>query len=93
MRVVVTGAAGFIGSHTAEALLAGGHEVVGIDNFNDYYDPRIKRRNLAALEAAGIHAFHEEDTASENIAACLEGADAIIHFAALGSIRTAWGSA
>ena len=50
MRYVVTGAAGFIGSHLAEALLAAGHEVVGIDSFTDYYDPAVKERNASGLD-------------------------------------------
>jgi len=49
MKILVTGAAGFIGSHLAAALLARGDTVVGLDNFNDYYDPRLKRANVTAL--------------------------------------------
>ena len=49
MNIVVTGAAGFIGSHLSEALCASGHNVVGIDCITDYYDPKEKQRNLAAL--------------------------------------------
>ena len=49
MRYLVTGAAGFIGSHLAEALAASGHQVVGVDSFNDYYDPARKRENAAGL--------------------------------------------
>jgi len=49
VRYVVTGAAGFIGSHLAEALQAAGHEVVGIDSFTDYYDPALKERNVLGL--------------------------------------------
>jgi UDP-glucuronate 4-epimerase len=47
MRILVTGAAGFIGSHLVDRLLAAGHQVLGIDNFNDFYDPAIKARNIA----------------------------------------------
>ena len=47
MRYVVTGAAGFIGSHLSEALIAGGDEVVGIDCFTDYYDPALEARERA----------------------------------------------
>ncbi len=51
MRILVTGAAGFIGSHVCERLLADGHAVLGVDNFNAFYDPVIKARNIAAAEA------------------------------------------
>src|ERR1700757_1278293 len=54
MRYAVTGAAGFIGSHLAEALIAGGHEVVGIDCFSDYYDPALKEENARGLEVLRI---------------------------------------
>jgi len=50
MKILVTGAAGFIGMHVCEALLAGGHEVVGLDNFNDYYDVQLKRDRMARLK-------------------------------------------
>lgn len=50
MTVLLTGAAGFIGYHTAKRLLANGTDVVGLDNFNDYYDPALKRARLASLE-------------------------------------------
>jgi UDP-glucuronate 4-epimerase len=50
VRYVVTGAAGFIGSHLAEALIGAGHEVVGIDSFTDYYDPALKERNASGLD-------------------------------------------
>jgi UDP-glucuronate 4-epimerase len=56
MRVLVTGAAGFIGSHLAERLLADGHSVWGLDNFDPYYDEAIKRRNLeTALRSPRMH--------------------------------------
>ena len=50
MRILLTGAAGFIGFHTAKALLARGDEVVGLDSINDYYSPRLKQARLAQLE-------------------------------------------
>src|SRR3954447_15772653 len=53
MRYAVTGAAGFIGSHLAEALLAAGHDVAGIDSFTDYYDPALKEENARGLAARG----------------------------------------
>ena len=49
MRILVTGGAGFIGSHLAEKLLAVGHEVVILDDFNDFYDPQIKHANIAGF--------------------------------------------
>ena len=52
MKILVTGGAGFIGSHVAARFLRDGHEVSLVDDFNDYYDPRIKRANIAALGGA-----------------------------------------
>jgi nucleoside-diphosphate-sugar epimerase len=53
VRALVTGAAGFIGSHLVKALLAGDVAVVGVDDFTDYYDPELKRRNIAGIESDG----------------------------------------
>jgi len=61
MKILVTGTAGFIGSHLARALLADGHEVVGIDNFNDYYDVQLKRDRHAALDALDGYTGIEAD--------------------------------
>jgi GDP-D-mannose dehydratase len=60
-RILITGAAGFIGSSLTDALLARGDEVVGIDNFNDYYAPRIKRANLNSAMSSGRFRMHETD--------------------------------
>jgi len=51
INILVTGCAGFIGSHIVERLLGCGHDVIGIDNFDSYYDPQIKRRNIAPFIA------------------------------------------
>ena len=91
MRVLLTGAAGFIGSHTAEALLARGDEVVGFDNFNAFYDPAIKRRNAAALGALRGFSMVEGDLCDEPALDALfarERFDAVIHLAAWAGVRT-----
>ena len=66
MKVLVTGAAGFIGSHTARRLLDRGDEVVGIDNLNDYYDVALKRARLARLQGSLGFAFEKVDVADRN---------------------------
>ena len=65
MKILVTGTAGFIGFHTARALLARGHEVVGVDNFNPYYDVRLKRARHAQLEASAGYTGVEMDLAPD----------------------------
>ena len=91
-RILVTGAAGFIGSHTAHALLSRGDAVVGIDNLNDYYDPKKKRANLKILgdHAAKSFKFYEGDIRDRPLLERLFGdhkIDAIIHLAALAGVR------
>ncbi len=89
MRILVTGAAGFIGSHVAEALLARGDAVAGLDNFNDYYSPARKRANVAPLLAHPRFTLHEADVrdadAMERI--CAAGCDVVVHLAALANVR------
>jgi UDP-glucuronate 4-epimerase len=60
VRYVVTGAAGFIGSHLAEALRSAGHEVLGIDCFTDYYDPAVKERNASRLDVRRLDLARDE---------------------------------
>ncbi len=80
MRYAVTGAAGFIGSHLAEALQGAGHEVVGIDSFTDYYDPAIKERNARALNVRRLDlAEGELDFA---------GFDGVFHLAGQPGVRS-----
>jgi nucleoside-diphosphate-sugar epimerase len=81
MKIVVTGAAGFIGSHWAEKLAREGHEVVGIDNINDYYDPALKERNAAEVTAAGAR-IERLDLAEADLSAVLAGTGFIYHLAA-----------
>ena len=63
MRILVTGAAGFIGARLSERLLARGDEVIGIDNLNDYYDPTLKEARLARLTPHPKFEFHRLDIA------------------------------
>ena len=90
MRVLVTGAAGFIGSHVAEALLTRGDTVAGIDNFNAYYSPARKRANAALLAGYPAFTMHEADfrdeAAMQRIVA--EGRfDAVAHIGAMANVR------
>lgn len=88
MRVVVTGAAGFIGSHLCERLVADGHAVVGVDNFDDFYDPRRKIENLARLSEAPGFSLHEVDIRSRaSLDPVLAKADAVVHLAARAGVR------
>jgi len=90
-RSIVTGVAGFIGSHLAEHLVALGHEVVGIDCFTPYYDPAIKRGNVAALLAAPRFWLVDADLATANLGPLLAGADYVFHQAAQAGVRASWG--
>jgi UDP-glucuronate 4-epimerase len=90
MKILVTGAAGFIGSHTAERLLTEGHQVTGLDNFDPYYDPAVKRRNIAAAQANEHYRFVEGDfTSAELLDRLLPegGFDAVVHLAAQAGVR------
>ena len=88
MRVLVTGGAGFIGSHLVEKLLAGGHEVVILDDFNDFYDPQIKHANIAGL-ARDVTVYHVDLRDSESVRNLFhrEKVDAIAHLAARAGVR------
>ena len=93
MRVLVTGAAGFIGAALSEALLARGDEVIGIDDLNDYYDPALKRARLSRLrdgEGGDRFTFHHLNFAdSVALTIALEGSDfdAIAHLGAQAGVR------
>jgi UDP-glucuronate 4-epimerase len=90
MRILVTGAAGFIGMHTAERLLARNEEVIGIDNLNDYYSPLLKRDRLARLTFHKNFKFYEADiTDKKSIEEVFAGDpfDAVIHLAAQAGVR------
>ena len=90
MKVLVTGAAGFIGFHTARALLARGDTVIGLDNLNDYYDVGLKRARLAELAPAPGFGFVEADIADAAAIARLfaaERPDRVVHLAAQAGVR------
>jgi len=91
MKALVTGAAGFIGSHLAEALLDGGAQVTGIDCFADYYPRPIKERNLAAVRERPGFAFVESTIQAADLRALLTGVTHVFHLAAQAGVRKSWG--
>ena len=90
-RVVVTGAAGFIGSHLCERLLALGHQVVGIDSLTDYYEPTRKEQNLEASRAHPDFTFEELDLVDGDLRRVLRGARVVYHLAGQPGVRPSWG--
>jgi len=90
MRVLVTGAAGFIGSHVCEKLLVLGHEVVGIDAFVDYYPREAKERNLREFAAHPRFSFSEVDLRVDSLDECLDGVDAVVNEAAMAGLMRSW---
>lgn len=88
--VLVTGAAGFVGSHVSELLLSRGERVIGLDNFDPYYDPRFKRRNLAQVSARANFSFVEGDIRDAALVSTVireQGVDRVAHLAALAGVR------
>ena len=90
-RVVVTGAAGFIGSHLCERMLADGHQVVGIDSFSDYYERALKKRNLEAARAHESFTLLELDLVDGDVARAVRGANVVFHLAGQPGVRPSWG--
>jgi UDP-glucuronate 4-epimerase len=90
MKILVTGAAGFIGYHTAQRLLARGHEVVGLDNLSPYYDVSLKQARLERLGAVARFRFVKLDLADAEEAAALfarERFERVVHLAAQAGVR------
>ena len=88
---IVTGAAGFIGSHLAETLLKKGEEVVGVDEFNDYYDPFFKNKNVTFLKSYDNFKLIEADIQFLNWNSLLQDVDVVYHQAAQAGVRASWG--
>lgn len=91
MKVVVTGAAGFIGSHLVESLLADGHEVVGVDGFVDYYPRTAKEANLAAARQSKAFRLVEGLLQDIDLGPILDGAGQVFHLGAQAGVRASWG--
>lgn len=91
MKALVTGGAGFIGSHLSEHLLADGVEVVALDCFTDYYPRSIKERNLDALRGRRGYRFVESAIAAVDLPALLDEVTHVFHLAAQAGVRKSWG--
>ena len=91
MKAVVTGAAGFIGSHLSEALLNDGWHVTGIDCFTDYYDPALKHDNLKTSLGHVNFVFVEADLRRAELGELLDGAAVVFHQAGQPGVRPSWG--
>lgn len=91
MRCLVTGAAGFVGSHLAEALADAGHDVTGVDAFTPYYPRAAKDANLVRLRDASHVRLVEADLVTTDLAPLLDGVEAVFHCAAQPGVRASWG--
>ncbi len=91
MKVVVTGVAGFIGSHLAESLVADGHDVTGVDCFTDYYPRPVKESNLVGLRDCAQFRLVEDRLQDMDLARLLDGAEHVYHLAAQAGVRASWG--
>jgi nucleoside-diphosphate-sugar epimerase len=90
MHTLVTGCAGFIGSHLTEAVLARGDRVLGVDAFTDYYEPSRKRENLAEARRDPRFELVEADLGTCDVAALLDGIDVVFHEAGQPGVRVSW---
>jgi len=91
MRCLVTGVAGFIGSHLAEALLKAGYQITGIDCFTEYYSKELKKANLANLRQNRNFNFVEADLLHLDLKSILKKIDWVFHLSAQAGVRASWG--
>lgn len=91
MRCLVTGVAGFVGSHLAERLLAEGHDVCGVDAFIDYYPRFMKEKNLSGLRSWPKFTFVEGNLLELDLPSLLDGVEWVFHQAAQAGVRASWG--
>jgi nucleoside-diphosphate-sugar epimerase len=92
VRALVTGVAGFVGSHLADTLLARGDTVIGVDSFTPYYGRDAKEANVADARSAGAFELVEADLRSAAIEPLLDGVDVVFHEAAQAGVRLSWSS-
>ena len=90
-KIVVTGAAGFIGSHLVEALLSRGESVIGVDEFNEYYDCRLKRKNIENALANPQFKLIENNILNLDWSELLKDTEVVFHQAAQAGVRASWG--
>jgi nucleoside-diphosphate-sugar epimerase len=90
-RYLVTGCAGFVGSHVVERLLRRGHAVLGVDAFTDYYKREVKESNIEGAQKDAAFSIAEVDLAEDAIAPLLDGVDGVFHLAAQPGVRGSWG--
>src|SRR5919197_1511780 len=92
MRALVTGCAGFIGSHLAQSLLGRAVDVVGLDCFTDNYSRELKQCNVEPLRDCEAFQFIEADLSQDDVRGVLANCDVVFHLAAEPGVRTSWGS-
>jgi nucleoside-diphosphate-sugar epimerase len=90
MKCLVTGSAGFIGSHLSERLVRDGHAVVGIDAFIPYYPRAIKETNLLTLRSQRAYTHHTLDLRTDPLDAALDGVEVVFHLAAMAGLVKSW---
>ena len=89
-QALVTGCAGFVGSHLTDALLASGLRVRGVDAFTDYYDPARKRRNIAGALASERFELVEADLCTTDVVELLDSVEVVFHLAGQPGVRVSW---